>query len=356
MLATGKSTGQGPHQTPLIAVRNLTKRFSIRRGASSRVIGTRLAVDGVDFDIPRGTTLALVGESGCGKTTVARTIIRLISPTRGSVKHDGIDVHATSGARLRRLRRSMQMVFQDPYGSLNPRITVGRTVTEPLWIRGEVSSRTSADRAAELLDFVGLEPGYIDRYPHELSGGQRQRVGIARAIATEPDFIICDEPVSALDVSVQSQVLNLLTDLKRRRELTYLFITHNLAVVRHVSDIVAVMYQGRIVETGSTSAICETPRHPYTEALLAAVLQPWSDRRTFRTAGPGNVVGNSVSPAGCPFHPRCQSATDECRQLSPPLQTISNEAPPHTVVCYHPTLDHAQDSDRPVTCDGAAAT
>ncbi len=267
----------------LLVVRNLRTHFPIRHGLLRRVTGWRRAVDGVSFDIPRGTTLGLVGESGCGKTTLGRTILRLLQRSSGSLTRasisgdvifDGVDVLAAAPPQMRSLRREMQIIFQDPVSSLNPRMTVGQIVGEPLVIHRVSTGRQRRERIVQLLECVGLRASHVDCYPHELSGGQRQRIAIARALALGPKFVVCDEPVSALDVSVQSQVLNLLTDLQREFDLTYLFIGHNLAVVKHVSHRVAVMYRGKIVEIGDASEICTHPQHPYTAALLAAVPEP----------------------------------------------------------------------------------
>jgi oligopeptide/dipeptide ABC transporter ATP-binding protein len=286
------------------------------------------AVDGVSFTIAAGKTLGLVGESGSGKTTVGRTMLRLQQPTRGTVVFDGNDVFALAAGPLRALRRQMQIVFQDPYSSLNPRMTVAETLREPLEIHrltGEVSA---------LLDEVGLDAEFAKRYPHELSGGQRQRVGIARALSVAPQFIVCDEPVSALDVSVQAQVLNLLADLQARRRLTYLFIAHDLAVVRHIADEVAVMYLGKIVERAPAAEIYAQPRHPYTTALLSAVPEPNPRASKQRIVLPGDVPSPAHPPPGCPFHPRCPHPlkSERCRVEAPPLREIT---PGHVAACHY---------------------
>jgi oligopeptide transport system ATP-binding protein len=294
-----------PAGTPLLEVRDLRTHFPIRKGLFSRTVGHVKAVDGVSFDVFPGKTLGLVGESGCGKTTVGRTILRLIPPTGGTVRYKGEDFFAYRGEELRRLRRQMQIVFQDPVSSLNPRMTVGNIVGEPIEVHGIAKGKERNDMVAALLQRCGLDPSYAQRYPHEFSGWQRQRIGIARALALSPDFIVCDEPVSALDVSIQSQILNLLDDLQRERNIAYLFIAHNLAVVEHFSDEVAVMYLGRIVEKASRDELYRNPKMPYTVALLSAV--PVTDPRPKKTriVLRGEVPSPSNPPTGCPFHPRC---------------------------------------------------
>ncbi|HVT88025.1 MAG TPA: oligopeptide/dipeptide ABC transporter ATP-binding protein [Tepidisphaeraceae bacterium] len=290
---------------PLLEVRDLKTYFPIRRGVFSRVVGHVKAVDGVSFTVQPGKTLGLVGESGCGKTTVGRTILRLIPASGGSVKYKGMDFFAYKGEELRRLRRQMQIIFQDPVSSLNPRMTVGNIIGEPIHVHGLARGEEKNQRVAALLERVGLDPQYASRYPHEFSGGQRQRIGIARALALNPDFIVCDEPVSALDVSIQSQILNLLDDLQKERKIAYLFIAHNLAVVEHFSDEVAVMYLGRIVEKASAKELYGNPKHPYTTALLSAVPEPNPRPTHQRIVLPGEVPSPSNPPTGCPFHPRC---------------------------------------------------
>ena len=274
------------------------------------------------------------GPFGCGKTTAGRTILRLIPATAGLVRFDGRDVFSLGHAALRRLRRRMQIIFQDPMGSLNPRMTVGDIVGEGLKIHGLARRRDLRDRVARLLVRVGLSASHAERYPHEFSGGQRQRIGIARAIALEPEFIVCDEPVSALDVSVQSQILNLLNDLKQELGLTYLFIAHNLAVVEHFSDVVAVMYLGRIVEIASADDIYSRPTHPYTQALLSAVPEPDPTKRTQRVVLSGEVPSPVDPPAGCAFHPRCPFAVDLCRRALPVLEPGDRDRPEHLVACH----------------------
>ena len=301
----GAPAAGGGAGSPLVEVRDLKTHFPIRKGVLARTVGHVKAVDGVSFDIAAGKTLGLVGESGCGKTTVGRTMLRLIPPTSGEVRYRGRDFFAYRGEELRKLRRHMQIVFQDPVSSLNPRMTVGDIIGEPIEVHGIARGAEKTQRVAALLDRVGLHPSYAARYPHEFSGGQRQRVGIARALALEPDFIVCDEPVSALDVSIQSQILNLLDDLQRERNIAYLFIAHNLAVVEHFSDHVAVMYLGRIVEQASSAELYANPKHPYTLSLLSAVPEPNPRPTKKRIVLKGEVPSPSNPPSGCPFHPRC---------------------------------------------------
>jgi oligopeptide transport system ATP-binding protein len=291
--------------SPLVEVRNLHTHFPIRRGVLSRTVGYVKAVDGVSFDVHAGKTLGLVGESGCGKTTVGRTILRLIPATAGTVKFKGNDFFAPRGEELRKLRRHLQIVFQDPVSSLNPRMTVGNIIGEPIEVHGIARGKDREDLVASLLQRVGLDPTFAGRYPHEFSGGQRQRIGIARALALSPDFIVCDEPVSALDVSIQSQILNLLDDLQEERNIAYLFIAHNLAVVEHFSDDIAVMYLGRIVEQASSKELYRNPKHPYTQSLLSAVPEPNPRPTKRRIVLGGEVPSPANPPTGCPFHPRC---------------------------------------------------
>ena len=317
---------------PLLEVEGLAKLYPIRRGAIiSREVGAVRAVDGISFSLGRGETLALVGESGCGKSTTARLVLRLIEPTAGSVRFAGEDITRLDGLALRKLRRRMQIVFQDPFASLNPRMTVGAILEEPLLVHrvGDRASRQA--RVAELLSLVGLAPYQAARYPHEFSGGQRQRIGIARALAVEPALIVCDEPVSALDVSIQAQVVNLLKDLQARLGLSYLFIAHDLAVVKHVADRVAVMYLGRIVEIGTRAQVFADPRHPYTRVLLAAIPRPDPHRaRAVQVAG-GDVPSPANVPPGCRFHTRCSFVIDRCRVEDPALHPL---AIGHAVACH----------------------
>ena len=321
--------------TPLLEVTGLVKHYPGPRrwfglGQPAHVVR---AVDDVSFAIAPGETLGLVGESGCGKSTVARAVLRLIEPTAGRVTFEGRDVLALRPAELRALRRRMQIVFQDPYGSLNPRMTVRGTLREPLEIHGLALGAARDARVNSLLNEVGLSPDLADRYPHELSGGQRQRVGIARALSVEPAFIVCDEPVSALDVSVQAQVLNLLSDLRAQRQLTYLFIAHDLAVVRHVADRVAVMYLGKLVETAPAPALYAAPRHPYTTSLLSAVPVPDPQAQRQRIVLQGDPPSPARPPAGCPFHPRCPhpARNERCRTEAPALREV---APGHRAACH----------------------
>ncbi len=318
----------------LLEVRDLRTHFPIRQGVFSTVHEWVKAVDGVSFEVHRGRTLGLVGESGCGKTTVGRTVLRLIAATSGSVTFDGLDVFSLDRNRLRQVRRRMQIIFQDPVGSLNPRMTVGTIVGEALTVHGIARGRERDRRVADLLVRCGLSPSHMNRYPHEFSGGQRQRIGIARALALHPDLIVCDEPVSALDVSIQSQILNLLQDLQRELGLSYLFIAHNLAVVEHFSDDVAVMYLGRIVEIAEARAIYRNPKHPYTQALLSAIPDPDPTRRSARIVLGGEVPSPIHPPPGCPFHPRCPLAIDVCRQEVPPLAPHAGCEPGHRVACH----------------------
>jgi len=318
----------------LLRVRGLKTYFPLRRGVFSRVRAWVKAVDDVSFDIARGKTLGLVGESGCGKTTVGRTILRLIPATAGRVLFDGQDLFALNRSELRAMRRRMQIIFQDPVGSLNPRMTVGSIVGEALAVHGIARGRALRDRVAALLERVGLSAAHMSRYPHEFSGGQRQRIGIARALALEPDFIVCDEPVSALDVSIQSQILNLLTDLQRELHLSYLFIAHNLAVVEHCSDDVAVMYLGRLVEIASAQEIYGNPKHPYTQCLLLAAPEPDPHRKRGRFVLRGEVPSPVHTPAGCVFHPRCPLAVERCRHEVPALVRHAGSAPGHLTACH----------------------
>ena len=319
---------------PLVVVEDLVKEFPATRGlwGWGRPRGVVRAVDHVSFRIASGQTLGLVGESGCGKSTVARTILRLLEPDGGRVVVDGADVFALRPAELRALRRRMQIVFQDPYGSLNPRMTVRQTLVEPLVIHGLASGSARLSRVAGLLEEVGLDRQLADSYPHELSGGQRQRVGIARALAMQPSFIVCDEPVSALDVSIQAQIINLLEDLQRKYGLTFLFIAHDLAVVRHISDRVIVMYLGKVMEIADRDTLYADPQHPYTKALLDAVPIPDPQieaRREHRVLG-GEVPSPLNPPSGCVFHTRCPLASEECKMTVPALREVR---PRHFAAC-----------------------
>ena len=320
----------------LLEVTGLKKYFPIRRGVLQRLVGHVRAVDDVSFFVEQGECLALVGESGCGKTTTARCVLRAIPPTAGEILFrpaDGtvVDVATLSKAALRPLRRQMQMIFQDPFSSLNPRRTLLNIVAEPLVANRIGTRQERIDRVAELLRLVGLRPEYMRRYPHAFSGGQRQRIGIARALALNPSLDVADEPVSALDVSVQAQILNLLLRLQNQLGLTYLFVAHDLSVVKHVSDRVAVMYVGRLVEMAPTAALFATPRHPYTEALMSAVPKPDPRLRSQRIVLEGEVADPANPPPGCYFHPRCRYAADPCRTVTPQLAELT---PGHFVSCH----------------------
>ncbi|MFM9942857.1 MAG: ABC transporter ATP-binding protein [Hyphomicrobiaceae bacterium] len=317
---------------PLLTVKNLVKKFPVRGGLFSRVVDQVHAVDGVSFEINKGETLGLVGESGCGKSTTGRCILRLIEPTSGEVTFEGKDVMSLTGDPLRALCRDMQIIFQDPFASLNPRMTVGAIIGEALAIHKLASSRKDAeDKVVELLRTVGLQPGHMHRYPHEFSGGQRQRIGIARALAVEPKLVVCDEPVSALDVSIQAQVINLLEDLQEKLGLTYLFIAHDLSVVEHISTRVAVMYLGRIVEIATARDLYTNPKHPYTEALLSAVPIPDPTVKRKRIMLQGDVPNPINPPKGCHFHTRCPIAQERCKIEAPKL---TQGADGHWVSCH----------------------
>ena len=316
---------------PVLEVRDLKKHFPIRKGLLRRTAGHVFAVDGVSFTIGAGETLGLVGESGCGKTTVGRTVLRLIEPTDGSIRLDGTDITRMPKAELRPWRRRMQIIFQDPFSSLNPRMTAGEIVGEPLLVHGEGNSAARRAAVAALFERVGLRRAQMDAYPHQFSGGHRQRIGIARALALNPRLIVGDEPVSALDVSIQAQVINLLMDLQRERQLCYLFISHNLAVVEHISHRIAVMYLGRIVEYTDKTTLFTNPQHPYTEALLSAVPVPDPAIKRKKLVVQGDVPSPVKPPPGCHFHTRCPYVTDRCKVESPALREI---APGHHVACH----------------------
>lgn len=322
---------------PLVSVRDLHKHFPVRRGFLRRQVGAVRAVDGITFDVLAGETLGLVGESGSGKSTTGRVLLRLVEPTSGSVTFQGSDVTGLDPGALRAARRHMQMIFQDPYASLNPRIPVRRIVREPLDIHALGDPGERAARVDELLDMVGLPADAGRRYPHEFSGGQRQRIGIARALATSPRFIVADEPISALDVSVQAQIVNLLADLKDALGLTYLFIAHDLAMVRHLSDRVAVMYLGRLAELGRRDDVFDRPLHPYTKALRASIPVPDPGRQARKTAVAvqGDVPDPAHPPTGCRFHTRCPFATELCRTDEPEWRDLGAPGAPHRVACHH---------------------
>jgi oligopeptide transport system ATP-binding protein len=332
--APGSASARAPVAAsgPLLRVENLVKHFPIKGGLLSRTVDRVHAVDGVSFELARGETLGLVGESGCGKSTTGRCVLRLIEPTSGEVWFEGRELGGLDRRELRSLCRDMQIIFQDPYASLDPRMTVGSIIGEALQIHGLAKgARDFEDKVVRLLETVGLHPDHIRRYPHEFSGGQRQRIGIARALAVSPKLIVCDEPVSALDVSIQAQVINLLEDLQEQFDLTYLFIAHDLSVVEHISDRVAVMYLGRIVEIAPARDLYTSPRHPYTEALLSAVPIPDPTVRRQRILLQGDVPNPIHPPAGCHFHPRCPHASARCREEAPLLREI---APGRRAACH----------------------
>jgi oligopeptide transport system ATP-binding protein len=329
---TGTDTPPGT-DTPLVEVRNLVKHFPVKGGVLQRTVAQVQAVDDVSFDIRRGETLGLVGESGCGKTTVGRLLLRLIEPTSGTIRFDGEDITRVKGAHLKRYRRRMQIIFQDPFASLDPRTPIADSIGEGLRVHGLGSAQERGRKVARMMDLVGLQKYHARRYPHEFSGGQRQRIGIARALVLEPDLVVCDEPVSALDVSIQAQVLNLLRDLQREFGLTYLFVAHNMGVVEHISDRVAVMYLGKIVEVAERREMFRDPEHPYTQALMSAIPIPNPELRRQRVILRGDVPSPVNPPRGCRFHPRCQlrqqlGDPDICAAQEPPLIELGGAPQP----------------------------
>jgi len=320
----------------LLEVKGLKKHFPVRGGMIKKGVGTVKAVDGLDLFVKKGETLGLVGESGCGKTTAARTIVRLMEPTAGEIRFNDpnqgwLNLEKLGRKEMKPIRQNLQIIFQDPFSSLDPRMTVERIVGEPLMLNKLSSGQELKDRVAELLRVVGMRPEFMSRYPHAFSGGQRQRIGIARALAMYPKLVVCDEPVSALDVSIQAQVLNLLEDLQQEYNLTYIFIAHDLSVVEHISDRVAVMYVGRLVELAQTKDLYFTPQHPYTEALMAAIPKPDPGKRDRPIKLPGEVASPINPPSGCYFHPRCRYAQDICVNENPPLKEVS---PEHWAACH----------------------
>ncbi|PIT99345.1 MAG: peptide ABC transporter substrate-binding protein [Bdellovibrionales bacterium CG10_big_fil_rev_8_21_14_0_10_45_34] len=343
-MSNPNSQASSPSDEPLIRIQNLSKEFSIKGGIFSREIGAVKAVHNVSLDIKKGETLGLVGESGCGKSTLGRCLIRLLEPTSGKIFYRGNDITDITGEELRAYRRKMQIIFQDPYASLNPRMTVGSIISEPLVIHKLFHNKKErADRVAQLLELVGLRKEAINRYPHEFSGGQRQRIGVARALAVDPEFIVCDEPVSALDVSIQAQVINLLMDLQQRLGLTYLFIAHDLKVVEHISTRVAVMYLGRIVEVADSDELYLKTMHPYTKALMSSIPVPNPDRKGHRIILQGDVPSPMNPPSGCYFHPRCPSRGEGCDTIFPPLEA---KRPDHLAACIK-VPSHLSSSDQP---------
>ena len=325
----------------LVVVKDMKKYFPIRRGVFQRKVGDVKAVDGISFTIKQGETLGLVGESGCGKSTTGKAILQLDRPTSGEVYFEGKELTKLKGETLRLMRSRMQIIFQDPFASLNPRMTVGDIVGEPLEVHGLAKGKTKQERVAELLSIVGLDPTFVTRYPHEFSGGQRQRIGIARALALNPLFIVCDEPIAALDVSIQAQVVNLLEDLQQQFGLTYLFIVHDLSMVRHISDRIAVMYLGRIVEISDWKEVYEDPRHPYTQALLSAIPipDPVIEGKRQRILLEGDVPSAANVPVGCRFNTRCQLRQERCVREDPQLREIE---PGHWVACHYAELNSSE--------------
>ncbi len=335
----------------IIDTKGMRKFFPIRKGVLKRTVGYVRAVDDVDLFVNENETFGLVGESGCGKTTLGRCILRAIEPTAGEIKYqkdDGtiVDINALDAEELRRSRRELQLIFQDPYSSLNPRMTVLNIIGEPLVCHGLMEGRALRERVRELVELVGLDPRHMERYPHAFSGGQRQRIGIARSLATNPRFIVCDEPVSALDVSVQAQILNLLLELRQKLSLSYLFVSHDLGVIQYISDRVGVMYVGKMVEVSETGELFETPLHPYTEALLSSKPKPDPRLRSTKVIPKGEVANPANPPSGCYFHPRCRFAKEVCKTDSPPLREVR---PNHYAACHFAGELELQSSAVPTT-------
>jgi oligopeptide transport system ATP-binding protein len=334
MVESSAPAQSGPSHEVLLEVKNLKMYFPVRRGLIfDRVVGQVHAVDDISFHVKRGETLGLVGESGCGKSTTGRAILQIYQPTAGHVFYEGVDITRVRGGEMRRYRRNMQMIFQDPFASLDPRMTVGGIVAEPLEIHNLAKGKEKEEKVHEMLRIVGLNPYFANRYPHEFSGGQRQRIGVARALALEPEFIVCDEPISALDVSIQAQIINLLEELQEQYNLTYLFIAHDLAVVRHISNRVAVMYVGKIVEVADRNELYELPLHPYSKALLSAVPipDPVVEKNRSRIILQGDVPSPVNPPSGCRFRTRCPFARSDCAAAEPALEEVR---PNHWVACF----------------------
>lgn len=320
--------------TNILEVRNVKKYFPIKKGLLLREVGQVKAVDDVSFDVRQGETLGLVGESGCGKSTLGRTLIRLYEPTAGTIQFQGSNFLSVKGEKLRKMRQNMQMIFQDPYASLDPRMTVGQILTQPYEIHGLLTPKERIEKAKELLQIVGLKAAHVNRYPHEFSGGQRQRICIARAVSLNPQLIIADEPVSALDVSIQAQVLNLMKDLQEKLKLTYVFISHDLSVIEHLCDRIAVMYLGKIVEIAPRDELFANPQHPYTQALIGAIPRVGQGKKKMKKSLSGEVPSPINPPSGCPFHTRCPHKMDICSQKLPELKNYNQKSGEHRTACW----------------------
>lgn len=318
----------------ILEVRNIKKYFPVKKGLLRREVAQVKAVDDVTFDVRRGETLGLVGESGCGKSTLGRTLIRLYEPTSGDIKFNNDDFLKVRGEKLRQMRKNIQMIFQDPYASLDPRMTIGQILSQPFEIHGLLGSKERIEKVKDLLVTVGLKASHINRYPHEFSGGQRQRISIARAVALNPSLVIADEPVSALDVSIQAQVLNLMKDLQEKLKLTYVFISHDLSVIEHLCDRIAVMYLGKIVELAPRDELFSNPQHPYTQALIAAIPRVGDGKKKIKKSLGGEVPSPINPPSGCPFHTRCPHKMDVCVNKLPPLQSHATGSPEHRTACW----------------------